>query len=239
MQNKVNKMNRSLSIFFPAYNEEENVEKSALQGLKIASEITEDYEVIIINDGSTDKTAEIIDQLAQKYKHFRAIHLKKNQGYGGAVWTGIINCSKDLIFFTDVDLQFDLKELKKFIPYIENYDAVIGYRNPRKDPFMRLVNAWGWRVLIDLLFGLKIKDIDCAFKLFHCEIFDKIYMHSRGAMISAELLIRMKRAEMKIKELPVSHYPRRAGNSTGAKPAVIIRAFKELMKVYKDLKKEE
>lgn len=232
------KIKQSLSIFFPAYNEQANITESCEKALILASQISNDYEVIIVNDGSTDNTGKIINQLARKYKHFRAIHHKKNQGYGGAVWSGITHSTKDLIFFTDVDLQFNINELKKFVPYIKQYDAIIGYRNPRRDPFMRLVNAWGWKVLINLLFGLKVKDIDCAFKLFRHEIFDEIFVHSRGAMISTELLVRMKRAGMKIKELPVKHYPRKAGSSTGAKPEVIIRAFKELMKVYKQLKKE-
>lgn len=229
----------SLSIFFPAYNEEANVVSSCKQALKIAKKITNDYEVIIVNDGSTDNTGKILDKLAKKYKNFKPVHHKKNQGYGGAVWTGITNSTKDLIFFTDVDLQFNINELKNFIPYIDNYDAVIGYRNPRKDPFMRLVNAWGWKVLTRILFGLKVKDIDCAFKLFHKEVFDEIYVHSRGAMISAELLIRMQRANMKIKQLPVKHYPRKAGSPTGAKPEVIKRAFKELLEVRRQLKKEK
>lgn len=232
------KINQSLSIFFPAFNEEDNVLESCEKALKLASEITDDYEVIIVDDGSLDKTAEIIDKLAKKYKHFRAVHHKKNQGYGGAVWTGITNSTKDLIFFTDVDLQFNINELKKFIPFIQKYDSVIGYRNPRRDPFMRLVNAWGWKVLVNTLFHLNVKDIDCAFKLFHREIFDKVYVHSRGAMISAEMLTRIKRAGFSIKELPVKHYPRKAGSPTGAKPEVIKRAFKELMDVRRQLKKE-
>lgn len=233
-----NKITQSLSIFFPAYNEEENVTESALQALKVASEITDDYEVIIVDDGSTDKTAKIIDELAKKYSHFRAIHHKINQGYGGAVWTGVTNCTKDLIFFTDVDLQFKIDELKKFIPYIKEYDAVIGYRAPRRDPFMRLVNAWGWKVMINFLFNLGVRDIDCAFKLFKKDIFQKVSVESRGAMISAEMLIRIKKGGFKVKELPVGHYPRKAGSPTGAKPAVIAKAFKELLKVHKELKKE-
>ncbi len=232
------KIKNSLSIFFPAYNEEENVTESCMQALKLAKEITDDYEVIIVNDGSTDNTGKILDNLQKKYKYFLPIHHKKNQGYGGAVWTGITNSTKDLIFFTDVDLQFNINELKKFLPYIDNYDAVIGYRNPRRDPFMRLVNAWGWKVLTRLMFNLRVKDIDCAFKLFHREIFDQINVNSRGAMISAELLIRMQRKNMRIKELPVKHYPRKAGSPTGAKPEVIIRAFKELVDVRRQLKKE-
>jgi hypothetical protein len=142
----------------------------------------------------------------------------------------------DYIFFTDADLQFDMQELKRFVPHVFDHDAVIGYRNPRKDPRMRLANAWGWKKLIDLLFHLKVKDIDCAFKLFKKDVFKAIHVESRGAMVSAELLIKMKKSGMKIYQIPVSHYPRRAGSPTGAKPAVIFKAFAELISSYNRLK---
>lgn len=232
------KIQKGLSIFFPAYNEEENVRESCEKALKLASEITDDYEVIIVDDGSIDDTGKILDELEKKYSHFRAIHHKKNQGYGGAVWTGITSSTKDLVFFTDVDLQFNINELKKFIPYIDTYDVVVGYRNPRRDPFMRLVNAWGWKMLINMMFHLGVKDIDCAFKLFDRQIFEKIHVKSRGAMISAEMFIRIKDAGYTIKELPVKHYPRKAGSPTGAKPEVIKKAFQELLKVRKELQQE-
>jgi len=232
------KTEKSLSIFFPAYNEEANAKKSVEEAIQVAKKITNDYEVIVVDDGSSDRTAQIINQLAKNNSHVVAVHHKKNQGYGGALITGIKKSCNDLIFFSDIDLQFNLGELTKFIPYIDKYDVVIGYRNPRKDPFMRLANAWGWKTLINMLFHLEVKDIDCAFKLFNHRVFDKIQVHSRGAMISAEMLIRIKRAGFSIKELPVKHYPRVAGSPTGAKLSVIIKAFKDLMKVHRELKKE-
>lgn len=233
------KTKKSLSIFFPAYNEEANAKKSVKEALEVAKKITDDYEVIVVDDGSKDDTVKIINELAKNNHHVVAVHHKKNQGYGGALITGIRKSKKDLIFFSDIDLQFDLGELTSFMPYIDKYDVVIGYRNPRKDPFMRLANAWGWKTLINMLFHLGVKDIDCAFKLFNRRVFDKVQVHSRGAMVSAEMLIRIKRAGFSIYELPVSHYPRVAGSPTGAKPAVIIKAFKDLMKVRKELAKEK
>lgn len=224
---------KSLSIFFPAYNEEANIEEAVLDAIKVAKKITKDYEIIVIDDGSKDKTAEIIDNLKKKYHQIKPVH-QNNQGYGGAVWAGINNSKKDLIFFSDSDLQFDLSELEKFIPYSEKYDAVFGYRSPRCDPFMRLANAWGWKVLGRLLLGVKIKDIDCAFKLFNKSVFQKIdSVNSRGATFSVELIYRMQKENLKIKELPVSHFPRRAGSPTGAKLSVILRAFKEIWQLYK------
>ncbi|MCL5795740.1 MAG: glycosyltransferase family 2 protein [Patescibacteria group bacterium] len=227
------KTTSSLSIFFPAYNEEKNIQQAVFGALKVAENITDDFEIIVVDDGSKDKTGEIIDNLAKKYPRVKPIH-QKNQGYGGAVWTGIKNSTKDLIFFTDADLQFNIAELTKFIPYTDNYEAVFGYRNPRRDTFLRLVNAWGWKALNRIFLGITTKDIDCAFKLFKRDIFQKIKkIQSRGAMFSAELIYKMQQNNFRIKELPVSHYPRIAGNPTGAKPSVILRALKEFRRVYK------
>jgi glycosyltransferase involved in cell wall biosynthesis len=223
----------SLSIFFPAYNEEKNIQKAVISALEVAKSITNDFEIIVVDDGSTDKTSEIINNLAKKYPQVKPIH-QKNQGYGGAVWAGIKNSTKDLIFFTDSDLQFNIGELAKFISYIKNYDAIFGYRHPRRDPFLRLVNAWGWKMLNRIFLGIKTKDIDCAFKLFKRDIFKKIQrIQSRGAMFSAELIYNMKKANLKIKELPVEHFSRVAGNPTGANFGVIARALEEFRLVYR------
>ena len=223
---------------FPAYNEEANIEKSVREAIKVASGLTDNFEVIVVDDGSKDKTGEIADRLSAQDSHVKVIHHNPNQGYGGAVWDGLINSSKDLVFFTDADLQFDLTEVSKLVDALGEHDVVLGYRAPRVDPFMRILNAKGWGMLNRVLFGLKVKDIDCAFKLFRREVFQKVQPKSRGAMMSAELLIRMKRAGIKWAEVPVKHLPRVAGSPTGAKLKVILRSFKELLKVWRDLRKE-
>ncbi len=222
----------SLSILFPAYNEEANIEETICQAKAVAEKITTDYEIIVVNDGSKDLTADIVDLLAHNDSHIKVVHHSPNQGYGAAVWSGIQAAKGDYVFFTDADLQFDLSELTKLVEHVPAHDIVIGYRAKRMDPFIRLVNAKGWNVLNRILFGLKVKDIDCAFKLFKRDIVKDLPVQSRGAMLSAELLIRLQRQGIVFKEVPVTHLPRVAGSPTGAKLSVIFRAFKEMLKVF-------
>jgi putative flippase GtrA len=138
----------------------------------------------------------------------------------------------DYVFFTDADLQFDIVELQNLLVHLPHYSVVIGYRAPRRDPLPRLINARGWNLLNRLLFGLKIRDIDCAFKIFKRTLVQDIHLESQGAMVSAELLVRLKREGVAIKEVPVSHLPRRAGAATGAKLSVILRAVREMVMLY-------
>ncbi len=227
------KKNISLSIFFPAYNEEENIADTVREAEAAVRDITDTYEIIIVNDGSKDKTGAIADSLAATNSHIKVVHHNPNQGYGAAVWSGIKAAQYDYVFFTDADLQFKLDELKKLVEFVPEYEVVIGYRAKRMDPFMRLVNAKGWNVLNRILFGLKVKDIDCAFKLFKREVVVDLPVQSRGAMLSAEMLIRLQRNGIIFKQVPVTHLPRTKGSPTGAKLSVIIRAFKEMIKVYR------
>lgn len=222
----------SLSLFFPAYNEEKNIHSAVAQAERVAKKISYDYEIIIVNDGSKDSTGTIADTLAEKDSRIKVIHHSINQGYGAAVWSGVQAATKEYVFFTDADRQFDLGELEDFVTHVTSYDVVIGYRAKRRDHVMRLLNAKGWNVLNRLLFGLKVKDIDCAFKLFKRDIVKDIPIQSRGAMLSAELLIRLQRQGIVFKEVPVTHLPRKMGSPTGAKPSVIVRAFKEMICVY-------
>jgi len=222
-----------ISFLFPAYNEEHNIRKSVEFASRVLNEVASEYEIIVVNDGSKDKTREVIDQLAREDGRVRVVHHEKNKGYGDALWSGIQAAKYDWLFFTDADLQFDIGEIKKFIDETSRYRVVIGYRAPRKDSFMRLVNAKGWNWLVRLMFGLRVRDIDCAFKLFDRKILASLPLLTRGATMSAEILIRLMRNGIEWKELPVSHFPRTKGSATGAKPSVIIKAFKELFKLYK------
>lgn len=226
--------NPSLSIFFPAYNEEANIRQSVEMAQRVAKSLTGRYEIIVVDDGSKDRTPQIADDLANADpNHVKVVHHHPNQGYGAAVWSGIKAATMDYIFFTDSDLQFDLSELGKLVKFVPKYRVVIGYRAKRRDPFMRIANAKAWNLLNRLLFGLKVKDIDCAFKLFDRHVFDGLEIESRGAMLSAEMLIRLQRQGITFKEVPVTHLPRTAGSPTGAKPAVILRAFREMVQVYR------
>lgn len=215
-----------------AYNEAENIEAMILEVIRTMENLAADYEVIVVNDGSQDETAHIIKSFIQKYPQVRLLEHAVNKGYGAAVFNALISAKKDLIFFTDSDRQFDLREISKLINAIGDADLAIGYRSPRRDPFMRKVNAWGWNSLIRILFGYTARDVDCAFKLMRKEVVDNLKdkIKSRGATFSAEFLVRAKRAGFSIKEVPINgHRPRAAGSPTGARPDVILRAFKELI----------
>jgi glycosyltransferase involved in cell wall biosynthesis len=224
----------SLSVFFPVYNEEENLPVTVAETIRTLEEspFVDTFEIILVNDGSKDGSRVIAERLAQKDGRVRVVHHPHNMGYGQALVTGIQAARMDYVFFTDADLQFDIVEVNALLAHVDRYPVVIGYRSPRRDPFMRLANAWGWNLLNRILFGLHIRDIDCAFKIFKRELVQELPLESKGAMISAEILIRLTRAGVSVKELPVSHLPRKYGSATGAKLSVILRAFREMLRLY-------
>lgn len=224
----------SLSIFFPAYNEEENIADSVREAQRVVRGITDRYEIIVVDDGSTDRTGAIVEEIARDNPRIRLVRHNPNQGYGAAVWSGIQAARYDWVFFTDADLQFKLDELAKLVEHVPEYDVVLGCRSPRKDPYIRLINAKGWNILNRFIFGLKVKDIDCAFKLFNRRLVASLPVKSRGAMMSAEMLIHLQKSGTVFKEVPVTHLPRTKGEATGAKPAVILRAFREMFSLYKN-----
>jgi glycosyltransferase involved in cell wall biosynthesis len=227
---------KSISAFFPAYNEEANVDRMIDAFRSVLPQVAEDYEIIIVNDGSKDRTREIADRLVREDQKVRAVHHETNQGYGAAVRSGIKACIKEYLFFTDGDGQFDVSQLSNLVPLLSGYDGVIGFRLNRQDPWVRKLNAWAWNRLVRLMFGLKVKDIDCAFKLFHRRVFKDIELESSGAMISTEMLVKIKDKGFKLQEMGVLHSPRLAGKQTGANIRVILRAFKELFRFYGRLK---
>ena len=228
----------SLSIIFPAYNEEKNIAASINRAQAYSNKRGIDCEIIVVNDGSRDNTVKVIKEEISRDSRVKLLQHKVNQGYGCTVYDGLKSAKKDIIFFMDSDLQFDINELDGFLKKIDKYDVVIGYRNPRRDHFMRLVNAWGWKYLIFIVFGIKVRDIDCAFKLFKKQALDEISVKSRGAMFSPELIIRLVAKRKRIAQLPVSHYKRIAGSQSGAKLSVIWLAFKELYANRSELKRE-
>ena len=233
-------MNRlpSLSIFFPCYNEEGNVERVIRAALEVAPRVADQYEVIAVNDGSKDRTGEIAERLAAEIPQVRVVHNNPNLGYGGAVVRGLKEARMQWIFFTDGDGQFDMGEIPKLIDLLDRGDFAVGYRIQRADPFLRKVNAFCWGTLVRALFGLKVRDIDCAFKLLPKSLIDKIDLHSRGALISTELLAKAKNHGLRIVETGVHHFPRTAGQQTGAKLSVILKAFYELLKLRRHIRME-
>jgi len=228
----------SVSVVFPAFNEESNVRKAGETAFSVFSKYFKDVEVIIVDDGSTDKTKEILQQMAKEFDNFNPVFHPHNIGYGQAINSGFTAAKNELIFFSDSDLQFDLNEVEKLLEWINDYDLVIGYRAQRADPLYRKINAKSWNLLTRILLGLKVKDIDCAFKLFRRKVVEEINLQSKGAMINTELLASAQRKGMTIKEVAVSHFPRQHGQQTGANIKVIIKAFKELFKLSKKIKQE-
>ena len=226
-----------LSVFFPFYNEEANIEAQTKAALKTIPKFADKFEIILVDDGSTDKTGEIGQQLARKYRPVvRMVRHRANKGYGGALKTGFKNSRYDWIFFTDGDRQFRLTDLSKLIKKANQADIIIGYRHKRADSPIRLLNAKLFNLLIRILFGLNVRDVDCAFKLIRKKVLNNIKLKSDGALLSSELLIKAKKRGYKIVEVPVNHYPRRVGSPTGANPKVIFKAFYDIVFLWKELR---
>ena len=225
----------SVSVFFPCYNEQGNIAALVEKTISVLENLGADFELIIVDDGSSDSTARIAEEIAQKDDRVKVVHHQSNLGYGEALKSGFKAATKELVFYTDGDGQFDIGEMPKLLGLIKEYDIVSCYRTNRKDSIIRKINGWAWTKLVCLLFGMKVRDIDCAFKLYKREIFDKIKMSSSGALIDTEILARAVREGYTITQKGVHHYPRTAGEQTGANLKVILRAFKELFELRKKI----
>ena len=219
---------RSLSVILPAYNEEALIADTLTTVTTALTHWGCDYEVIVVNDGSKDATGKIVADIAAIDARIRLITHPTNKGYGAALVTGFESVSKETAFFMDSDGQFDIHDLPRFFPLIEEYDAVLGYRINRQDTWMRKLNAWGWKQLVRFIFGVRVRDIDCAFKLYRSEFFQTHRLETRGAMINTEILYKLARSGRTSIEVGVRHLPRRAGRATGAKLSVILRALHEM-----------
>jgi hypothetical protein len=229
----------SLTLFFPCYNEEANVERVTRAAVAAAPKFADDWEVIIVNDGSRDRTGEIADRLAAELPNVRAVHNRPNRGYGGALARGFLEARKTWVFYTDGDGQFDFNDLDKALPLLEKYDIASCYRLNRQDPWKRRLNAWLWGRLVNFLFGFRLRDVDGAFKIYPRHLFDQIEMLSTGALIDTEILAKAHRIGYTIGQTGVPHYPRVAGEQTGAKLSVILRAFRELFTLYGKIRRGE
>ncbi len=220
-----------LSYFFPAHNEEANLEGLVAEALETLPSLAETFEIIAVNDGSRDRTAEIADRLAAAHPGVvRVVHHPVNRGYGGALRSGFEASRYDLLAFTDGDRQFhvaDLGRLTARLQAADQPDVVVGYRIKRADPFIRVVYARSYKLANRIFFGLRVRDVDCAAKLFRREALDGVRVESGGAFFSAELLIKIRHRRRAIAEVGVPHYPRTAGSPTGARPSVIWRAVKD------------
>jgi glycosyltransferase involved in cell wall biosynthesis len=223
-----------LSFFFPALNEEDNVAPIVEEALSVLPRFADDLEITVVDDGSSDRTGAIADELARKDPRVRVIHHGTRRGYGGAVRSGLVAATKRWVFFTDGDRQFALEDLALLIAESNGADAVVGFRKKRADPARRLFVAWVYNGLIRLLFGGGWRDVDCAFKLFRREVFVRVPLErvrSNGAFFSPELLITLRRAGVRVRQVGVRHFPRTAHEPKGASPRVIIRAIRDLLRL--------
>jgi len=226
----------SISVFFPCYNEQGNVGRTVGKALEVLEKLNADFEAIIVDDGSSDNTGRIADEIAGRDRRVKVVRHQRNLGYGAALQSGFKAATKELVFYTDGDGQFDINEMPPLLALMEGYDIVSCYRLNRQDSLIRKINGWCWTMLVCLMFGLKIRDIDCAFKLYKREIFNKIELSSTGALIDAEILARAAREGYRITQKGVHHYPRTAGVQSGASLRVILRAFKELFKLQRRIR---
>lgn len=234
------KLINELSVFLPAYNEEQNIKIVALKVQNVLEKIAEKWEIIIVDDGSTDSTRESAIGLIKSDKRIRLISHKENRGYGAALKSGFYNARYKWIAFIDSDGQFDFGEITKFIEAQNKTgaDLVIGYYKKRRVSSLNIFISKIWEWLVFILFGLKVRDIDCAFKLISKNVIDRIpHLESeRGAFISSELLIKAQQKGFKIVEVPVTHYPRTKGAGTGRNLNVIIKSFVDLINLRRNLK---
>ncbi len=203
-----------LSVFFPAYNDSGTIASMVIRAVQAASELTPDYEVIVVNDGSSDATADVADELARTYANVRVIHHEKNRGYGGALQTGFRSATKEFVFYTDGDAQYDPAELTalwaKMTPAV---DLVNGYKISRSDPLHRIIIGRLYHHIVSVMFGLKMRDVDCDFRLMRRAMFDRIDLEKTSGVICLEMMKKIEDAGFRIVEVPVHHYHRAFGKS--------------------------
>ncbi|MDQ3070284.1 MAG: glycosyltransferase family 2 protein [Acidobacteriota bacterium] len=203
-----------LSIFFPAYNDSGTIGSLVITALQAARTLTPDFEVIVVNDGSADHTAEVVDELARQYPEVKAVHHPRNRGYGGALRTGFATASKEFVFYTDGVAQYDPAEMTALWNAMQpGVDLVNGYKISRSDPMHRIVIGRLYHHTVKLLFGLKVRDVDCDFRLMRRSIFDRVRLEKNSGVICLEMMKKIQDAGFHIAEVPVHHYHRTHGKS--------------------------
>ncbi len=229
---------RLLSCVFPAWNEEENIGPLLEETLASLPALADDFDVVVVDDGSTDGTASVVRGVAERDGHVRLVAHPSNLGYGHALRSGLTHSRGDAVAWVDGDRQFRIADLARLVERWDEADIVAGHRVRRADPWHRLVIARVYHVVLRFVFGIRLHDVDCAFKLYRRAVIDTIVpkLESGGAFASAELLIRAQNAGCRIVEVPVPHYPRIAGRPKGASPRVIVRTLSEIRRLRKSLR---
>ena len=223
----------SLTAFFPAYNDQHTIEGIVRTVADEIRKVTDDFEVLVVDDGSKDETRAVLDRLKRELLFLRVIHHERNLGYGAALITGFQNAKKDLIFYTDGDGQYDVRELHNLLARLKpNVDLVNGYKVKRADAWHRILIGVIYRRLMRWTFRLSIRDVDCDFRLFRRYVFEKISLESRSGVICVEMAKKFEEAGFRMVEVPVSHYPRMHGRSEFFRVRHLAYTFKGLLKIW-------
>lgn len=217
----------SLSLVLPAHNEEANIEAVVNHAADVLPEFTDDFEIIVVNDGSKDGTKAILDRLGAADPRIKPVHHAVNRGYGGALISGFNATIGDYVMFMDADRQFDIADIRNLSPFVSLFDVVAGFRMERNDPIVRRINAEVFNIAVRMLFGVHMRDIDCAFKIFDGPMLRSLDLSAPGALINAEIQAKLRRQGATVVQVGVHHYPRVAGTATGGSPKVILRAMFE------------
>lgn len=232
-------LDQKLSLVLPAHNEAGNIEAVVSRGMSVLPNIVPDFEIIVVDDGSEDETPRIADRLAASHQNVRVVHHSQNQGYGAALTSGFAEASGDLIMFMDSDRQFDIADVTALVPYVAHYDIIAGYRIKRRDPMYRRIYGKLFGLVAWALFGIHMRDVDCAFKIYRADLLKGLVLSAPGALINTEMLARSKRKGATIAQVGVRHYPRVVGQSSGGSPKVVFRAMGETIRLWRALRHEE
>ncbi len=221
-----------ISLVLPAHNEEPNIRAVVEEAAEVLPTAFSDYEIVVVNDGSKDRTLEIAHELAAENSHVHVVNHPVNRGYGAALTSGFNSAQADYIMFMDSDRQFDINDIHRLTPFVAEYDIVAGYRIKRNDPAHRLLNARLFGLAVMLLFDIHVRDIDCAFKIMHSDLLKGINLESPGALINTEIVAKARAQGRSLVEVGVNHYARTEGEQSGASIKVVLRAFLEMLRLW-------
>lgn len=232
IMNADGRVNGKLSLVLPAHNEEPNIRAVVEEAAQVLPTAFTNYEIVVVNDGSKDRTLEIAQKLAIENHHVQVVNHPVNRGYGAALTSGFNAATGDYIMFMDSDRQFDINDIHNLTPYVEDYDIVAGYRIKRNDPAHRLLNAALFGLAVRYMFDIQVRDIDCAFKIMHADVLKDIDLESPGALINTEILAKARTQGRSIHQIGVNYFARLEGEQSGASVKVVLRAFRELLRLW-------
>jgi glycosyltransferase involved in cell wall biosynthesis len=228
-----------ISAVMPAFNEEANLEQSVGRMAAALADQARAFEIIVVDDGSRDGTAEVLERLKAMHPSLRVVRHPVNRGYGAALRSGFTAARFPWVFLMDADNQFDPADVASLLASAADADIVAGYRRQRRDPLPRRLNAWAFFTLVTILFGRLARDVNCAFKLMRRDLLARMELHSEGALINTEVFVLARQLHARMVEVPIQHYPRTSGRQTGANLRVVMRAFSELLAFKAEMRKVE